>query len=147
VVAHGRLVNPLPNIVLQPLETSIIQKIDVRIGQVVKKGEVLATLDPTFAASRRARSCACACESLDTQSPPAAELGGRSSAPSPTARAPTRLLQAQLASERKANFEAQKTRWTRTSPACAPLETNKHDQQVLAQRVKSLREVEACRSS
>ena len=27
VVAQGRLVNPMPNIVVQPLETSIIQKI------------------------------------------------------------------------------------------------------------------------
>ena len=38
VVAQGRLVNPLPNIVVQPLETSIIQKIHVREGQIVKKG-------------------------------------------------------------------------------------------------------------
>ena len=51
VIAHGRLVNPLPNIVLQPLDTSIIQSIDVRVGQIVKKGQLLATLDPTFSAS------------------------------------------------------------------------------------------------
>src|SRR5262249_48803933 len=48
VVAKGRLVTPLPNIVVQPLETSIIQTIEVRSGQVVKKGERLATMDPTF---------------------------------------------------------------------------------------------------
>lgn len=48
VVAHGRLVNPAPNVVLQPLETAIIKRIDVRPGQVVKKGDILATLDPTF---------------------------------------------------------------------------------------------------
>jgi HlyD family secretion protein len=48
VVAQGRMVNPAPNVVLQPLETSIIRKIEVRPGQVVKKGDVLATLDPTF---------------------------------------------------------------------------------------------------
>ena len=29
VVAQGRLVNPLPNVVVQPLETSIIQTVDV----------------------------------------------------------------------------------------------------------------------
>jgi HlyD family secretion protein len=55
VVAHGRLVNPLPNIVLQPLETSIIQKISVKVGQVVKKGDVLATLDPTFSLADEAQ--------------------------------------------------------------------------------------------
>ena len=48
VVAHGRLMTPLPNLVVQPLETSIIQSIDVRNGQIVKQGERLATLDPTF---------------------------------------------------------------------------------------------------
>lgn len=48
VVAQGKMVNPAPNVVLQPLETSIIRKIEVRPGQVVKKGDVLATLDPTF---------------------------------------------------------------------------------------------------
>ena len=49
VVAQGRLINPLPNIVVQPLETAIIEKIEVQVGQVVKKGQLLATLDPTFA--------------------------------------------------------------------------------------------------
>ena len=55
VVAHGRLVNPAPNVVLQPLETAIIKSIAVRPGQVVKKGEVLATLDPTFAQADEAQ--------------------------------------------------------------------------------------------
>lgn len=67
VVAQGRLINPLPNIVVQPLETSIIQKIEVRVGQVVKKGEVLATLDPTFAQADEAQLRA-RLQSLDTQS-------------------------------------------------------------------------------
>ena len=37
VNAKGRIVTPLPNIVVQPLETSIVQSIDVRAGQVVRK--------------------------------------------------------------------------------------------------------------
>ena len=49
VVAKGRLVTPLPNIVVQPLETAIIESLAVRIGQIVQRGEQLATLDPTFA--------------------------------------------------------------------------------------------------
>lgn len=36
VVAQGRLVNPLPNVVVQPLETAVVQSIDVRAGQVVR---------------------------------------------------------------------------------------------------------------
>ena len=34
--------------VFQALDTSIIKSIDVRPGDLVKKGQVLATLDPTF---------------------------------------------------------------------------------------------------
>ena len=52
MIAHGRLVTPLPNLVVQPLEPGILKSIEVRIGQVVRKGEVLATLDPTFATRR-----------------------------------------------------------------------------------------------
>ena len=48
VVAQGRLINPLPNVVVQPLETAIVQSVDVRTGQVVRKGDKLATLDATF---------------------------------------------------------------------------------------------------
>lgn len=55
VTAHGRLVNPAPNVVVQPLETAIIKRIEVRPGQVVKKGDLLATLDPTFVQSDEAQ--------------------------------------------------------------------------------------------
>ena len=48
VTARGKLVTTVPSLVIQPLETSIIQSIDVKIGQVVKKGQRLAELDPTF---------------------------------------------------------------------------------------------------
>ncbi len=40
-----------PAIVVQPLETSIIRTLAVRPGDVVTKGEPLATLDPTFASA------------------------------------------------------------------------------------------------
>ena len=49
VIGRGRLVTPLPNIVVQPLEQAILKTIQVRVGQTVRKGAVLATLDPTFA--------------------------------------------------------------------------------------------------
>ena len=66
VVAKGRLVSPHGNLVLQPLETSIVQKIEVRVGQVVKKGQLLATLDPTFTGADEAQLRA-RLQSLDTQ--------------------------------------------------------------------------------
>ncbi len=47
VSAKGRLVSTTPNIVIQPIETAQIESLTVTVGQVVKKGQVLATLDPT----------------------------------------------------------------------------------------------------
>ena len=49
VVAQGRVVAVRPTAVVQPLETAIVRAIHVREGQVVRRGEALAQLDPTFA--------------------------------------------------------------------------------------------------
>jgi hemolysin D len=49
VTGPGRIVSRSPVLVVQPLETSIIRSIDVHQGELVKKGQVLARLDPTFA--------------------------------------------------------------------------------------------------
>ncbi|MEC5163424.1 MULTISPECIES: HlyD family type I secretion periplasmic adaptor subunit [unclassified Janthinobacterium] len=146
VIAHGRMVNPLPNIIVQPLETSIIQKIEVRVGQVVRKGQVLATLDPTFAQADEAQ-LRTRLGSLDTQAAGLrAELSGQPGAPQQggAADAADRLLQAQLASERQANLQAQLGKLDQNlARVAAAIETNRRDQQVLAQRVKSLGEMEA----
>jgi hemolysin D len=44
----GQMVTVEPTIVLGALDQSIIKSLDVHEGQIVKQGEVLATLDPTF---------------------------------------------------------------------------------------------------
>src|SRR5476649_1188860 len=148
VIAHGRLVNPQQNIVVQPLETSIIQRIDVQAGQIVKKGQVLATLDPTFAQADEAQ-LRTRLRSLDTQTadlrdelagkrPPGTDGGSAGKGDADV------LLQSQLSGERQGNFEAQKTKLDQNiASLVASIETNKRDQAVLSQRVKSLREVEA----
>ena len=46
--ASGALVTADPPIVFQSLDPSIIRSLDVREGQRVGKGQLLATLDPTF---------------------------------------------------------------------------------------------------
>ena len=51
VTAQGRVVAKDPTVVVQPLETAIVRSIDVREGQLVRKGDLLARLDPTFAAA------------------------------------------------------------------------------------------------
>jgi hemolysin D len=47
----GVVVTNEPTIVLQALDPSIIKSIDVREGELVRSGQQLATLDPTFAAA------------------------------------------------------------------------------------------------
>lgn len=49
VVARGQLVTSAPMLVVQPLETVSINTINVKVGDIVRKGQVLASLDPTFA--------------------------------------------------------------------------------------------------
>jgi hemolysin D len=51
VTAQGRVVSRSHTIVVQPLDTSIVRSIDVHEGQSVQAGQVLAQLDPTFAAA------------------------------------------------------------------------------------------------
>lgn len=143
VTATGRLVTPLSNIIVQPLETSIIQSIDVRVGQVVKKGERLATLDPTFAKADESELRA-RLRSLDTQTERLeAELSGSKSigrgGPSPDS-----ALQAQLATERLANYKAQKRRLDENIEQLkASQKSNKADQRLLETRVKNIIEIEA----
>lgn len=48
---QGRIVPANGTILFQALDTSLIRSLDVREGDRVKKGELLATLDPTFAAA------------------------------------------------------------------------------------------------
>jgi HlyD family secretion protein len=47
----GKIVSVEPTTVFQALDASIVRSIDVREGEIVEAGQVLATLDPTFAAA------------------------------------------------------------------------------------------------
>jgi len=49
VTTQGKVVAQSATSVVQPLETAIVRSIDVREGQIVRKGQMLARLDPTFA--------------------------------------------------------------------------------------------------
>ena len=51
VTTPGRVVAQAATLVVQPLETSIVRAIEVREGDAVHAGQILARLDPTFAAA------------------------------------------------------------------------------------------------
>jgi HlyD family secretion protein len=142
VVAQGRMVNPMPNVVVQPLETSIVQSVDVRVGQVVKKGDQLAALDATFAEADESQLKA-RLESLETQvSGLEQELAGDTKLPG-AANNPDGKLQAELQTERRANYRAQQSRIVEIAAKLrATLQTNKSDQRLLEARLRTYKEVE-----
>ncbi len=125
VVTHGRLVTPLPNLVVQPLETSIIQSIDVRVGQVVKKGQRLATLDPTFTEADESQ-LRTRLHSLDNQLQQMdAELSGKKMVKALPVRMMTASCRSSLSGERHASYQLKFANWkNRSARSRATLETN-----------------------
>lgn len=143
VVAQGRLVTPMPNVVVQPIETGVIQTLDVRVGQVVKKGDILATLDATVSQADETQ-LQLRLDSLETQLQGLnQELSGEA-APDKAVPTPDSQLQANLLSERKANYQAQQAKMGETAAKLrAALATNRHDQKLIASRLRSLKEIES----
>ncbi len=48
VVATGKVISMVPEIVVQPFNTAIVKTIAVSAGDIVRKGQLLAQLDPTL---------------------------------------------------------------------------------------------------
>lgn len=143
VVARGGLVNPLPNVVVQPLETSIIQSVDVRIGQLVKKGDALATLDATFIQADE-NVLQLRLDSLETQAKGLEEeLSGQVAEKPKTGSTADDQLQANLLTERRANYKAQQLKIAESVGRLrAALATNRRDQKLAAARLASLKNIE-----
>ena len=55
VIGQGKLITTEPPIVIQPITLSPIRSIKVKFGDVVRAGDVLAELDPTFAQAEYAQ--------------------------------------------------------------------------------------------
>ena len=142
VTARGQLVTPLPNIVVQPMESSIVQSIDVRAGQVVRKGDRLAALDPTFVQSDTSQLKS-KLESLNMQwASLDAELSGERMELTETQTADTKL-QTRLSVERQASFASQVRRQNESIARLrSALESARRDEEGLQSRVKGLKELE-----
>jgi Biotin-lipoyl like len=104
VTARGIVVSQSPTILVQPLDTAIVRSIEVREGQRVQAGEVLARLDPTFAAADLA-TLAAQVSSLEAEvSRLQAEADGQSFTYS--GHDPAWLLQASIHAHRIAEFDS-----------------------------------------
>lgn len=141
VIGRGRLITTQPNLMVQPLEASIVQSLDVRVGQVVKKGQRLASLDPTFAAADesqlkgRLSSLQAQAERIE------AELAGKGKRGTPGGA--DAQLQAEIQEEKAGNYRARLRKFEEDlARLAASQETNQRDQAALGARHKSLREIE-----
>jgi HlyD family secretion protein len=142
VMARGKLVTQQPNIVIQSFETAQITALKVSAGQVVKKGQILAVLDPTFVtadlaqAQDRLKSLDAELRRIDQEQAGKAYGGG--------GRNRDEALQSSLQAERQASFQAKLLRLDEgIGRLKAILATNESDIAAQEARMKSLLEIEA----
>lgn len=147
VVAQGKLETAEPLLVMQPLETSIIRAISVKPGDIVHKGQLMATLDPTFT-SADAGQVQGKLTGFDAQiARIRAELAGKVYAPPPGASAEA-LMQGQLAAQRKAAYDAKLADFeAQIAHGQASLVAAKAEEEVLGQRLEGLQEIDNMRAT
>jgi hemolysin D len=149
VTARGKLITVDPMIVVQPLETGVIRSIDVGVGDYVKAGAKLATLDPTFTESQEVANR----ERLYSMRAEAHRLEAEIfQKPFPTADDETSLdpkylaLQVAVYSHRHAEYTAAvASADADTARYQAALATNREAQQGLQERLKVTTQIEAMR--
>ena len=147
VVARGKLITTASNIVVQPLETSIVRSIDVKAGDIVRKGDRLGTLDQTFteadAEQLRTRIDSLGAQVRRLQ----AELDGKAYK-APAGATPDEGLQEIIGSRRTQQYDARIEAFDKQiGRAEAGIRTKKADQVALNQRLVVAREVESMRGA
>jgi HlyD family secretion protein len=146
----GQIVTTEPTIVQQALDPSIIKSLDVQEGQRVSRGQLLATLDPTFAAAD-VSAAKSQIASLEAQIARAeAELDRRDFNP-PLGTAPESAylaLQKAYFDQRKGQFDAQLLAYNeQIAQNKATIRKLKDDLDHYDDRVKISREIENMRAS
>jgi hemolysin D len=148
--SEGQIVTTEPSIVLQALDASIIKSLDVQEGERVKRGQLLATLDPTFAAAD-VTAAAAQIASLEPQiSRAEAELAHRDFNPplATTPEAAYTTLQRAYYVQRKGQFDAQLLAYNeQIAQNKATIRKLKDDLAHYEDRVKISQEIEGMRAS
>ena len=144
VTARGIVVSESPTVLVQPLETAIVRSINVHEGQKVQAGELLARLDPTFAAADLAVLEAQA-HSLDAEvARLRAEADGKPF--SYTGADPDWTLQAAIYGDREAEFDAKVQNYDRRiEELSAVIERSRSDATAYTQRLGVAQAIEEMR--
>ncbi|MBY0432343.1 MAG: HlyD family type I secretion periplasmic adaptor subunit [Rhodospirillales bacterium] len=144
VAARGKLVSTAPAIMLQPLDTAIIRTIQVKPGETVKAGQVLATLDATFTQADlgqltgQLNTLSAQIERLES------ELAGKPFQPKGAAQEV--VMQASLWQSRDAQYRAQLQSFDeRVSRLTQSLVSRKRERELLASRLSNIVQVEEMR--
>lgn len=147
VTAHGKLITTRPNLVVQPLETSVIREIRVKAGDSVNRGDVLAILDPTFSQADLAQlrdRLAGLDASIDRLR---AELDGVDYVVDKAANS-DQVLQRRVFLQRRAAYDLQIQNYdAQIASAQANLKTAQSEELVLAQRLDTMQSIEAMRNA
>ena len=147
VTAQGKLITMRPNLVVQPLETSVIREIHVRAGDRVNRGDLLATLDPTFSQADhdQLRNRVAAFDASIARL--RAELAGSDYVAADLGDADA-VLQRNMFLQRKSARDAQMQNFdAQIASAQANLKTAQNEEAVLVQRLDNMRSIESMRST
>jgi hemolysin D len=135
VSANGKLATSDSEIVVQPLETAIVRSVAVKVGQKVKKDEVLASLDPTFSQadenelSAKLRSLQAAYDRLSVE--------GQGLAYAPTSPNPEELTQLDIWRKRQSEYAARvNSAQRKVQQFDADLAAHKSEAEGLAEQIK-----------
>lgn len=147
VVAPGKIVSQEAAVFVQPLDTVMIKTVNVRAGDVVKPGDLLATLDPTFAQADVGQLEARLANTDAQIGRLEAEYTDQPYAPDTDAYGYT-ALQRGLWRERRAQYEAQLRSYDeKIARIKASIVKNEEDRVHLNARLKVVREIEGMRTS
>ncbi len=147
VTAQGKLITTRPNLVVQPLETSVIREIHVKAGDRVSRGDILATLDPTFSQADldQLRTRVAAFDAAINRLK--AELDGYDFVAADSSN-PDEVLQGKLFVQRRNFNEAQIRNFdAQIASASANLKTGQNEEAVLIQRLDTMKSIETMRST
>lgn len=147
VTAQGKLITTRPNLVVQPLETSVIREIHVKAGDRVNRGDLLATLDPTFSQADldQLRNRVAAFDATINRLK--SELAGQDYVVAAGASA-DEVLQRKMFLQRKTAYDAQIHNYdAQIASAQANLKTAQNEEAVLVQRLETMRSIETMRST